>query len=239
MPKYNRYDRFDLIHPLPRYIKRDIFDIPFVEKQDIDLDLLNNGIYLTGIQNISNKDKYSKHKIIHCYKENNVLNKLYDHPLKYIDKIGRYYAICTPDFSAHNSMDWHGLYDAVYKNRYCGALWQIQGMIVCPTIQWTNKKYYDLFFSGIRPNSMVSISTLGVNNEKCRKDFLDGYRELRKRFNPKLIICLGRPVEGMDISNIVFFPYEESFGNMISNNGYYQPSLFNYKMEVQNEFKRY
>lgn len=238
MPYYDRYEHFDLVHPLPKYVERDIYDIPFIENDDIDLELLNNGVFLTGIQNISLKDKYADHKIIHCYKENTVLNKFYDHPLRYLDKIGRYYAICSPDYSAHNTMDWHGLYDAVYRNRYCGALWQSHGNKVITTVQWVDSKTYDLFFSGFRSGGIVSISTLGVNNDKCINQFLDGYNELRRRKNPKLIICVGDPIEGMDLTDVIFFPYEETFGNMIGKEGQYQTRLFNYKMEVCNEFTR-
>lgn len=227
MPNYDIYEYFDVIHPLPSSVQRDFNDIPIVKKQNIDLSKLNDGLYITGIQNINKKDKFSKQKIVHCFKENSVLAPFYLHPLRNIEKLSRYYAVMTPDFSLHSQMDYANMYHAIYMNRYCGALWQSYGMLVINTIQWAETDLYDLYLSGSEKGSIFAISSLGIKNQKSKAIFIKGFNELVKRKSPSLIICIGSRIEEIKHNNLIYIPYNESFGNQINCDGNYQSKLFN------------
>ena len=57
------------MRPLPDYIHRDIFDIPFIEADDIDISGLNNSQWLINMKNANASDKHADRKIVHsfCY----------------------------------------------------------------------------------------------------------------------------------------------------------------------------
>ena len=46
MPVYKNLDYVRIVHPLPQYVERDIYGIPFVEADSIDISDMNNGKWL-------------------------------------------------------------------------------------------------------------------------------------------------------------------------------------------------
>lgn len=123
------------------------------------------------------------------------------------------------------NMDWHGIYDGVYKNRWAGVYCQFKGLNVIPSVGWASESTYDICFAGIEVGSIVAISTFGIRSNPS--DFLNGYNEMRKRIKPSAIICLGSPIQGMDISNVCFVSYRNTFGADKSKYGW-QPSLWDW-----------
>ncbi|MBQ2359151.1 MAG: hypothetical protein II395_10465 [Ruminococcus sp.] len=69
MPIYKNKDYIRIMRPLPDYIHRDIFDIPFIEADDIDISGLNNSQWLINMKNANASDKHADRKIVHsfCY----------------------------------------------------------------------------------------------------------------------------------------------------------------------------
>ena len=55
----------------------------------------------------------------------------------------------TSDFSMYMNMDWHGIYDGVYKNRWAGVYCQFKGLNVIPSVGWASESTYDICFAGI------------------------------------------------------------------------------------------
>ena len=51
MPFYNNKNYIKLMRPLPSYVARDIYDIPFIEAQEIDTSGLNNEKWLVNMKN--------------------------------------------------------------------------------------------------------------------------------------------------------------------------------------------
>ncbi len=213
MAYYSSKERLSLLRPLPPTIKRSIFSIPIIPKPEINLDRLGDGLFLQGFQNCGSKDQNCKDKIVHFYLYDRQLEPLYSKPRKYIPKLGKYYAVRTPDFSRYDERDRFGIINATYKNRYLGALWSLYGRNVIPTIGWTNPDSFDVCFEGVEQGSIVSISTLGVHSDQSSiQEFLCGYKARREKISPSSIICLGDHVDGMNTDNVLFVPYKDSFG---------------------------
>ena len=51
------------MRPLPNYIKRDIYGIPYIEKQNIDIRGLNNTKWLINLKNVRTSDRNADRKI--------------------------------------------------------------------------------------------------------------------------------------------------------------------------------
>ena len=148
--EYNRKDYINLIRPIPKYWRTDIYGIPFVKRNDIDITYLNNGKFLISVNNVSFKDNNKTNKIVHCFKDDKVLERIYNDPTKFIQKIASYYACSTLDFSMYPNMSVAQIIDATFKNRWSGMWLQINGFKnVIVAVGWVNEDTYDICFAGI------------------------------------------------------------------------------------------
>ena len=231
---YGNKEFIKIARPLPNYVKRDIYDIPFIEKDDIDISDINNGKWLIKPNNMSQKDKFANRKIVHSFCYDRDLYRYYNDPVKFLHKAAAYYAVTSFDFSISAEWRFHEVYNATYNNRWIGAYAQSLGKRVIPTVGWTTPQFYDITFAGLRNGSVFLISTLSVNNSISSPLFLQGYKELRRRFPDSPILAVGDEILGMD-SDVCFIKYKDSFGSEDIRSGYWQPKLFNWDMSIAKE----
>ena len=231
MPVYSNKDYIRIMRPLPEYVERDAYGIPVIEAVPIDISAMNNGLWLINMKNISAKDKHPDRKIIHSFCYDDTLKRAYNNPINYLARAAPYYAVSSFDFSMDDKMDFKQILDATYDNRWSGAFMQSNGKIVVPTVGWIKPDTYDICFSGLRDGGVFLISTLGVNNSICYPAFIDGYREMRRRFPNTQIISVGDRLEGMD-DDVCYVRYKDSFGSWDRRQDWWQPKLFNWDMSI-------
>lgn len=227
MTTYANKTYIELVRPLPRFVERDIYSIPFIEPVPINISPINNGLWLINMKNVSAKDKYPKRKIVHSFCYDDTLQQAYKNLIKYLGRVAKYYAVTSFDFSMDEKMDFPIILSAVYANRWSGAYMQTHGKLVIPTVGWLKEDTYDLCFAGLRDGGVFLISTLGANNDESSSIFINGYREMRTRFPNTKIICVGDYIQGMD-RDVCFVLYEESFGSWDRNYDYWQPKMINW-----------
>ena len=76
---------------------------------------------------------------------------------------------------------------------------------------------YDFAFLGIEKGSVVAVGTVGVlNDEYAKKLFLDGFKEMVKRLEPKEILVYGNRLTELDeYKNVRWFePYMNKFNDI-------------------------
>ncbi len=235
MPIYNSKEYIKIMRPIPSNWPTDIYGIPFVKKSRIDISNLKNGKWLINISNVNNKAKYLENKINHCFKYDGELLRYYNNPFLYLERASKCYASSTLDFSMHPQMKTAQIIEATFKNRWSGVFLQANGVErVAVTVGWVDKDTYDICFAGIYDGTLLIISTLGTNNPESIELFLDGYKELRKRFTNSPIICLGNKIQGMD-DDVCYINYKDSFGNFDLYNDFWQPSLINWDNSIAKE----
>lgn len=226
MPFYTCKEYIQIMRPLPSYVERDIYDIPFIESQPIDLSALNNEKWLINMKNAKPDDIHADKKIVHSFCYDNVLRRAYNNPVNFLHRVAKYHAVASFDFSMHIGMDFRQILGATYDNRWSGAFLQANGKRALATVGWVNKEYDNICFSGLRNGATFIISTLGVHNKACETAFLRGYREMRSRFPDSQILCVGDMISGMD-KDVIFVQYEDSFGNWEQYPGFWQIRLLN------------
>lgn len=231
MPVYDFKNYIKVVRPVPKNWPKGMFGIPFIKKSNVDLSLMNTKIKLVSLSNVSAKDKHAKDKIVQPFKFDCDLERFYKNPVKFLPILTRYYAVSTLDFSMHKNMEVAQIINATFMNRWSGAFLQMNGYpYVIVTVGWVTSETYDICFSGIEDGTVLMISTLGVNNDRCRTDFLSGYYEMRKRFPHSTIICVGDRLDEMD-KDVCYIRYEDSFG--YKDLDYWQPSFLDWKSEVK------
>lgn len=197
--------KFELLRPLDPHFQRDSHDIPIMDKVTEDM-IDFRGIRALNIQNLNIKNNNSD-CFIFMFSDDNDLQRLWNHPLRYIPLLQTAYAIATPDFSIDPKMEREELRHMVFQNRWLGCTSQTCGILTLPTMVWADKSTYDICFDNIQHGSIVVVSTIGCAQSAF---FLPGYREMLRRIEPALIVVYGRILPGM-YGRFVNFKYKDGF----------------------------
>ena len=130
-------------------------------------------------------------------------------PERLLDRVQEVGTALTPDFSIWVDMPPAAKVWNIYRNRWCGAYWQSQGIEVIPTVHWAGPETYGYCFEGIPMNSIVATSSMGAHKYKSDQIlFRDGMQELVSRVQPRLILAYGklRYCDGLDLPEVKGYP---------------------------------
>ena len=157
-----------------------------------------------------NYAKTSKEKNvgIHFYVDDYQFERVWNAPEKYIDVLAEYDCILSPDFSLYMDMPMPMKIWNVYRSRQIGAYYQSKGIKVIPTISWAEPETFEFCFQGIPKGSVVSVSTIGVKqNKEALQIWEDGMREMINTIEPSAIIVYGGELE-FDYGDIKVIYYD-------------------------------
>lgn len=167
------------------------YDFPIIKKQDIDI----NQISFLSFVDAKRNDEENKDKTIHFFTYDWKFEKVYENAEEELEKLSQYYAVLSPDFSMFTNMPLALQIESVFKNRWCGAYWQKQGIKVIPTVSWGDERTFDFCFDGIEKGSVVCVCT--YYRENCEEEFMLGYNEMLKRIKPSAVLCYDEPFNEM------------------------------------------
>lgn len=130
---------------------------------------------------------------LHFFLDDYRFETVWSAPERLLDRVKAVGATLTPDFSLWRDMPRAAQVWNVYRNRWCGAYWQSEGIEVIPTACWSTPDTFDFCFDGIPPNATVAISPVGIKADKVAQElFRIGVRELVDRTQPQLLLSYGR-----------------------------------------------
>lgn len=195
--------------------------IPKFEEKSGDFD----DLLLIGFDKTKTEDQEHLGRMVHFFLYDYRFELVWKEPDRDIERLSRYRAVLSPDFSMYLEMaPVMQLYN-VFRNRWCGAYWASKGIRVIPTVNWGDESTFDFCFEGIEKGSVVAVSTYmaSEHNNHCdqKEWFMAGYNEMLRRIEPEKIICYNTPFPEMQ-GNIVFVDYERSswrymnYGNGLS-----------------------
>ena len=167
------------------------YGMPLIKKQDIDLDKIE----LLACTKTKHNDEENQSKTIHFFTYDWNFESVYEKPEELLERLDQYYALLTPEFSTYKDMPLARQIDSVFKNRWCGAFWQKQGMKVIPTVSWGSIPCLEFCFDGIEKGSVVAVST--YTREDNKDGFMLGYNKMLEIIEPSAIICYGTPFPEM------------------------------------------
>lgn len=179
------------------------YGMPLIKKQNINL----SKIELWNFTKTKQSDEENKHKTIHFFTYDWNFESVYQKPEQTLEKLDQYYVLLTPEFSMYWDMPKALQINSTFKNRWCGAFWQSQGMRVIPTVCCAGEESYDFCFDGIEESSVVAVST--YRRENYKKEFLKSYNKMLEVIKPTAIICYGEPFEEMQGRIISISPFNK------------------------------
>lgn len=146
---------------------------------------------------------------VHFFLDDYRFETTWSRPWKALAALRPFTTLLSPDFSLYR--DWPLVLQLwnVYRNRWCGRFWQGQGFIVIPTVSWSTAVSYDFCFLGVPKRGLVAVATVGVNMKRplAYQLFVDGFREMVSRLEPRMVLCYGRlPPVCHELVEVVTYP---------------------------------
>lgn len=155
--------------------------------------------------------------IAHFYYDDFKFMSAWKEPDKYIERLRRFKAVVSPDFSLYTDFPKALQILSCYRRQWCGAYWQYLGLDVIPDVVWGEESTFEWCFDGIPKNSTVAVSSVGVKNDdrwNGKEDnlFLKGYNAMMERLEPTTVLFYGKLVDGLE-GNIIRIPsfYEQKY----------------------------
>lgn len=174
-------------------------------------DTLEN-LLLIGFDKI-NTDQSNYERMVHFFLYDYKFENIWKKPDEYVEKLKKYKAVLSPDFSMYIEMNKALQLYNTFRNRWCGAYLASKDIKVIPTVNWGDENTFEFCFDGIPKGSIVAVSTYMVrerNNHADQKDFfMKGYEEMLRRIEPSKIICYSEPFPEMQ-GDIIYVDYELS-----------------------------
>lgn len=136
------------------------------------------------------KDPHGKG--IHFFIDDYQFTRLWTNPDAYLDLLSSFKAVCTPDFSTYTDFPKAIQIYNHYRKHWLGAYWQQNGIVVIPTISWSDRGSFEWCFDGEPVGGSVAVSSVGTQlNKESRTLFLMGYNEMLLRLKPERIFFYG------------------------------------------------
>ena len=143
-------------------------------------------------------DKEPEGKAVHFFIDDYQFQRLWNSPEKYMEKLARYEAVLTPDFSPYADMPLATQIFNHYRKHWVGALMQEYGVKVVPTIRASrDERSLDFYLDGEPKGGAVCISSMWTSDDEAREYFLREYETMRKTLKPEKIYVYGNEVEGL------------------------------------------
>ena len=180
------------------------WEYPTIHRQEIPL----NGIRLVACSDTRANDREENKACgVHFFVDDWRFEGIYRHPEKTLSRYSQYAFLLTPDFSLYADMPLWKQIENVGKNRWVGAYWQNEGLLVVPTIAWSTARSFEFCFDAVEKHSTVAVGMIGCKGNK--PGFMRGYNEMLTRLEPENIIVFGTPFPEME-GNIISVDYMSS-----------------------------
>ncbi len=142
--------------------------------------------------NFAKSTKTKNGMSIHFFVDDYQFERLWREPLQYINLLGEFHSIMTPDFSLYTDYPTALQIYNHYRKMWLGALWQSYGYKVIPTVAWSDKSSFKWCFDGMPKCSTVAVSSVGTQkSSETKRAFLAGWNEMLKQLTPETVIFYG------------------------------------------------
>ena len=172
------------------------YEIPILQPAYCDTE---NWLSFNYAKTCPDPDGYGIHFFIDDYQ----FQRLWSDPDRYLNMLSRFDALMTPDFSMYRDFPKAMQIYNHYRKHWLGAYWQAHGLLVIPTISWSDEDSLKWCFDGEPRGGTVAVSAVGTQMDKgAREVFRRGYEAMIERLQPDSIIFYGKVPEECKADNV-------------------------------------
>lgn len=125
-----------------------------------------------------------------------LLERFWNHPDSYFEKLSRYHSVCEPDLSLKANTPLGVQIANTYRNNVLAYCMYENGLRVIPTMSWAAPPSFEFCFDGHERGGAVVVSTVGIlKDERAIRYFVKGFDEMLKRISPDCVLFYGAVCE--------------------------------------------
>lgn len=138
-------------------------------------------------------------KAVHFFVDDYQFIRLWNNPEKYMEKLVKYEAVLTPDFSPYADMPMATQIFNHYRKHWVGALMQQYGVKVIPTIRASrDERSFEWYLDGEPRKGVVCISSMWTSDQEAKDYFMKEYSTMVELLKPEKIYIYGNEVAGLE-----------------------------------------
>lgn len=143
-------------------------------------------------------EKNPENKAVHFFLNDYQFERIWNNPNQYIDKLSKFAAVATPDFSPYCDMPFCLQLYNHYRKHWVGAWMQEHGITVIPTIRAsTDHRSFGFYLDGEPHGGAVLISSMWTKTDEQKKTFLEEFNTMYDTLNPSNIFLYGKQIDGL------------------------------------------
>ena len=153
-------------------------------------------------------EKNPENKAVHFFLNDYQFERVWNNPNQYLDKLSKFAAVATPDFSPYGDMPFCLQLYNHYRKHWVGAWMQEHGITVIPTIRAsTDPRSSKFYLDGEPHGGAVLISSMWTRTDEEKEIFVNEYNTMYDTLNPTHVFLYGKQIEGIqgDITRIKTF----------------------------------
>ncbi|MBR2404550.1 MAG: DUF4417 domain-containing protein [Clostridia bacterium] len=145
------------------------------------------------------------------YEHDKEIERLWNNPKQYLDKLKKFKGVISPDFSLYRNMSLVMQMWNTYRGRAVACWLQNNGVEIIPNVRFGDERTFSFCFDGIEENKTVAVGTHGCIKRKEDKIFFKiGLARMVQRLSPKTIIIYGSAPDS------IFKPYKDMGINILA-----------------------
>lgn len=142
-------------------------------------------------------DKNPEGKAVHFFIDDYQFERVFKSPEKYAEKLKKYVAVLSPDFSTYGDMPLITQLWNHYRKHWVACYWQECGVKIIPTIRAsTDPRSLEWYLDGEPEKSVVCISSMYTNDEMSRNYYINEHNTMFEKLNPEKIFVYGKIIDG-------------------------------------------
>lgn len=167
--------------------------------------------------NAANTQQHRASCGIHFFLDDYIFERCWRDPDRYTRLMKQFGAVMSPDFSLFTDYPYPVQLYNHWRKHQLAVYWHQQGIVVIPSICWSDERSFDWCFEGEPAGSVVAVSSVGTQkNPVARRLFQAGYEEMCRRLKPCTVIFYGdvpKVCKSDDIRLISLPAYHHSLAN--------------------------
>ena len=176
------------------------FDIP--KLLPVHIDDLDN-IPLQGF-NFALKEKQPERIGCHFFLHDYQFERVWNYPDRYIDVLGKFKFVLSPDFSPCGSLPKAVKIYNIYRKMWCARYWQEFGIDVIPTITWGLDEDLEFCLDGVPKHGTIAISTMGEGRWANFSALKSNWDKIMTKLEPDVILLYGKNLSHELSGNIIY-----------------------------------
>ena len=151
------------------------------------------------------KAKKPRQSIGHCFCHDEKFEPLWNNPERYVEMLRNFKWFCSPDFTCYTGLPLSVRLYQTYKDRALAYYLSQRGVKIIPTVGWNEPESWGWCFDGLPKNSIVAVSTNGIQGRESEEHYRLGFSEMLRRLEPLQVVCIGHEVEVRENVDIIYF----------------------------------